>query len=413
MKRFLKKIQSIEDKNIFIILISLIIFLSPLSVNYSDLPKGFELAKVNFLNLTTLLLFSLFLFQIIRRGLNLEQLRKNKLVISFIFLVFLSFFLSTILTSYPDIALFGNSFRQQGFFFHFLLIIIAVLSYLNINRKNYIFILLSIFFSAIIQSFVAIGQFIDFLNRRPELIDDGLYINGTFGQANFFSTLIVIGIASSILIFKLLLAKRFKFRRISLFLVFISFIIQLVGLTISYSIFGWIVGGLTLIVLLPNIFMSKSTYKKYFYTILLLLIPLSLILLDQYRTNLRYEIWISSIDIFLNNLDLEHQLFGSGFDTLGNVIRDSGKFPSAIIDRGHNILIDILMQIGIFGVIIVTFILFRIFRNLNSILSESYRFSMFIIFFLFFLKIIVHEYSAMQTFLLFILIGINLKAVKD
>lgn len=413
MKKILQKIALRNDSDLFIILLSIVIFLSPLVVNYSDLPKGFELAKVNFLNLTTTILFIFFLFQLLRKKVDILQIFKRKKFFGLVIITFLSFYLSTILTSYPDVAFFGNSFRQQGFIFHFFLLIISVLSFFNINKSNYIAILFSIFLSSLAQSAVAISQFIDFTIRRPELIDDGLYINGTFGQANFFSTLIVLGIASSLLIFKTLLVKRFRFKKFIMFLLFLSFIILIIGLTISYSLFGWIIGGLTLIVLIPYIFLKENAFQKYFFGVLVFLIPLSVLLLNEFRSNLRYEIWMASIDIFFNNLSTQNQLFGSGFDTLGNVIRDSGKFPSAIIDRGHNILIDVLMQVGILGMTIFLIIIVKIFKNLKGIFSSHYKFSLFIIFFLFLLKIIVHEYSAVQTYLLFVLIGINLKAIKD
>src|SRR5690606_34266171 len=122
-----------------------------------------------------------------------EKLQFDKGFFVLLLMLFI-YCVSSIFSDYQDISVYGNSFRNQGLIFYSLITVLAYLVYKNVDRKNHILIPAVFFISGVIQAVVGLTQYINLAQRRPELLDDGLWINGNYGQANFFSTHLVLAI---------------------------------------------------------------------------------------------------------------------------------------------------------------------------------------------------------------------------
>ena len=210
MANLIGKLNFVAKKilnNLEITLVVLMVFFSPFIVNYNDLPKGYELPKVTFFQVFTIILLASFLLKVIYNTAqsNIVKFDKSLIVVfTGIFLILIASIISpfqaklsfdSLLNEMPWI---GNSFRFQGAFTHILMVIFAYIVYKRITRKNIIFIFLALFLSSFIQSLTAFGQLSYFLKVDPTVIFEGYYINGTFGQANFYSGRIMLGILSGI-----------------------------------------------------------------------------------------------------------------------------------------------------------------------------------------------------------------------
>ena len=401
------------QKNIAILIISLILFLAPLIVNYSDLPKGFEIPKVHFLNISTLVLIAVSVILLLKNKIGLSTLKKPIIII---FVITLLLLFTTLLTPYMNISLFGNSFRDQGFIFYILVLFAGFITFLNIKKENQTLIFLSIYLSALIQSIVAISQFINLLNTRPEIIDDGYWINGTYGQANFFSGHIILGIICGVYLITLLwVYRKKKFARISILLIIKTLLILLFSLIISFSIFGWITFILLFFILTFYFLLKKEHFYKLFIFTIILSILTALVLLNFIQDNLRIEIWKNSLDLLFNNFPQNptRLLFGYGFDTLGNVFKDAGRFAGVIIDRGHNLFIDIIIQTGVLTFAIFSYLIFFVIKNLKKIVFDRSLFFLFLLFFAIIFKTFIHEYSAVLFYTFVVLFGALLGRLQE
>lgn len=414
MTRKFNKIK--EPTNIIILLTSIVVFLSPFVVNYTILPKGFELAKVHFLNISTAVILLVFLFLLFSKKIKLEKdkLRKALLVC---LIIIVSFVITTILSSHSNISLYGNSFRDQGLIFYTLITLAAAVCYLTVNKFNQQFIIFALFFSAFIQALIGISQYISLLQSHPDLADDGYWVNGTFGQANFYSTLLVLGFIAGFFVLNLINSKVMKYKfKIPLLTLATTFILIIVIANIlSYSVFGWITMFIALILLLLYKYLKKTIFYRIFIVAIILAAIGSVYSLTRIEDNLRIDIWRNSLVHYFNQLNSKpiYFVFGFGFDTLGNVFKDAGFFKGVFIDRGHNIFIDIVMQVGIIGIGLSVFLIITILRKLKQIILDPTIFIFFFMIFIYILKTLIHEFSAIHTYLLFILVGILLGRISD
>jgi hypothetical protein len=403
----LKKLENYQ--NLIILLIATVVFLSPFVVNYSNLPKGYELAKVHFINFSSALITIVFLIGLLTHKLKFSLKRLKNVVIILVGLLIL-YLIATIFSDYKDISLIGNYFREQGLIFYSLITIVAAIAYLCINKSNQIFVTWALFLSAVIQSLVGISQYSKLLQTRPELIDDGYWINGNFGQANFYSTLLVLGFVCGIFLLNLALSKRNRTKYIYMFGLFIGVILIVIANIISYSLFGWITMGIAFIILLSYKFLNKIIFYKIFLIGLVISVICGMFVLSKVENNLRLDIWESSITLFFKQIITNplHFIFGFGFDTLGKVFKDAGLFAGATVDRGHNIFVDVFMQTGVIAIGLCIYLITIILRKIKTISQDSSLFILFFLVFMFTLKTFVHEFSAVQTYLIFMLVAILL-----
>ena len=116
---------------LFTYLLSIGIFLSPIIVDYKNLPKGYELPKVHFIQILSgiLIILGIIYVSIILADSFLK--RKIKIKKSFIILtaVTILLLLSALSSSYKDIAIFGNVFREQGVITYLLMIFAAYFTF--------------------------------------------------------------------------------------------------------------------------------------------------------------------------------------------------------------------------------------------------------------------------------------------
>lgn len=399
-----KKFQ--DYQNIIILLIAVVIFLSPFVVNYSSLPKGYELAKVHFINLSSALISAIFLNGILTNKLTFStrRLRNVGIVVGGLILLYIA---TTLFSDYKEVSITGNYFREQGLLFYSLITLVGAITYLCITRFNQIFIIWALFLSATIQAVVGITQYFKLLQTRPDLIDDGYWINGNFGQANFYSTLLVLGLICGIFLLNELFKSRGKSRYLKVFAILTGIGLIVVANVMSYSIFGWVTMVVAIAILVLYKFLNKILFYKLFILGLLVSILAGAFALTKIEENLRVEIWEASIGIFLKQLTTNplHFIFGFGFDTLGKIFKDAGFFEGATVDRGHNLFVDIFMQVGVIGIGLCIFLIVLVLRKIKVIVQDSILFIFFFLIFIFTLKTFIHEFSAVQTYLIFVLVA--------
>lgn len=427
-----KSIKTLSIKifnNLEIIFIAIIVFLSPLIVNYTDLPKGYELAKVTFFQICTIILFFVFISK------NLFAVFKNsKLTFSkdvFIALFFIILILiTTFLSDFQNIAIFGNQFRFQGAITHILMVLFLLVLYKKGNERNMKLIFWAFFISAIIQSFASFGQLRFFIENDPKAIFEGYYINGTFGQANFYSGRIMLGILSGVF----LLAGGFrisdKFNRFTkallniglYFLIPLSIFILIFGLIISFSTWGIIVSGLLLFILIIYEIVNSSKkardinlFGKLFAIILFIGGILSVYILSklyQGEYNIRLDIWkniyfMSTSDSFIR------VLLGYGYDTLGEVFRMFGYFKGLYVDRAHNFFLDVYFQNGVLALITLLSLIFISTAKFIKKHSSKIGVYFFLGMFFWLIRSFVHESGIVNLYDFLVLFGATLALQKD
>lgn len=403
-------------ENVLMALIALIVLISSFVVNYADLPKGFELAKVTFLNIAAIVLIGISLIRWIYNTLEKEKLQFDKGFFVLLLMLFI-YCVSSIFSDYQDISVYGNSFRNQGLIFYSLITVLAYLVYKNVDRKNHILIPAVFFISGVIQAVVGLTQYINLAQRRPELLDDGLWINGNYGQANFFSTHLVLAIIFGLYLLSLN-SKRYIKKEINVLIksaICLSLILIYIVLGLSYSIWGWVTGIFALIIYIAYKILKIKYFVITFSILSLLSILGSIVILPRLDYNLRIDIWTTSVNVFFSGIsqNIFHFLFGFGFDTLGELFKDLGRFRPSIVDRGHNIFVDIFMQIGLSGFIVFTALIGFLIVKGRKLLKDKVVFFYLFALFIFLFKTFVHEYSAIQFFYLLLLIGISLKLVQQ
>src|SRR5690606_13009655 len=145
-------------ENVLIALIALIVLISSFVVNYADLPKGFELAKVTFLNIAAIVLIGISLIHWIYITLEKEKLQFDKNFLVLILILFI-YCMSSVFSDYQDISVYGNVFRNQGHIFYSLITVLAYIAYKNVERKNHILIPAAFFISGVIQAVVGLAQY--------------------------------------------------------------------------------------------------------------------------------------------------------------------------------------------------------------------------------------------------------------
>lgn len=399
--------NTFQYNNIITFYLAVIVGLAPFVVNYFDLPKGFELAKVNFLYVSILSgAFLLFINLISFKKINLR-----KKSIALLFLLLIGFLFSTFLSEFQNVALLGNFFREQGLFLHIVLLLGGVIAYCCVDEKNFRVILYSLAISATIQSLVAISQYSNLLSSSPSLVTEGIWINGTFGQANFFSTHQIFGLISLFfIIYKIFFLKKIRILFLLLSLIPLSLII--ISIYISYSIFGWIIAIFTTLLVFFYFILKARIYLYFFIFLNSVLIIGTGIYLPQITNNFRIEIWKNALQLFAQS-NIEKLIFGNGFDTLGEVFQKNGRFVGVIVDRGHNLFIDILMQTGIYGLLIFSYLNLRIFIRIKNIIENKELFFFFLLAYIFITKSFIHEYSVIHLATLFILLGGLLGIIKN
>ncbi len=324
-----------------------------LLIDKSNVPIGYESAKATGIQIISAICGTLLLIDL-TYSLFSDKLKvnKEKILVSFsIITILLLATVSTFNSSYQQVAIYGNKFRFFGLFMLASLMLI-VFFFWRFTEKKDIDLYVNIFL--IIVSINSIIAFTQFLSLDSDTIQLGKYVNGNFGQANFFAD--TAGAAAGIgfyLFFKNTLRKdKIYYLLICLFNGFLIFVSQS---------FGGIalIGGLLIIIIfnqaldflprLPElkIYKQKKNDKKVFFIFLFLIFTFASITYTFLKDESRSLTWEA-----VSKLVTQKPLLGHGLDTLSYTMRDNFLLPERFIDRAHNTYLDYMHNLGIISFII-------------------------------------------------------------
>jgi hypothetical protein len=188
------------------------------------------------------------------------------------------------------------------------------------------------------------------------LISSGRYINGNFGQSNFFAaTLISAGLIAWYLTF---IANKFRQRIIFLALaIYFSSILILTYSIGGIVVFFFILGIMSFDLILLKSGLVKSRLQKIFLTLsnifLVVLFMLSSFGYFYLQGGSRFLYWSD-----IPRLILERPAIGfGGYDALYHQITSRNLIDGRIVDRSHNWLLDFLFAYGVVGFLTFSFFL--------------------------------------------------------
>jgi hypothetical protein len=407
----------ISRENIFGSAFFIILLIGSLLVNWNNLPIGYELPKVIFMGLSSIFLIVLATFFVLIDFFNSKEIRVNRSFIVLIILLLL-YIISSARSEFPEISINGNSFRYQGLIFYSLITIASYVCYRYINRKTLVFVFAAIYLSTLIHSVEALSQLNYLSEVNPDLIAAGYYINGYYGQANFFSTHLILGIISALFLLEIKYPKKIsKYIKVPTIL---SIPLILFALFISYSKWGWVTFAILVLLLFGyKLFQIQKQHRnlRLILTLYILIFFISSIAIIFFEINhlgynLRTDIWQTSLSIILND-NLPRILFGYGFDTLAEVFKQFNRFPELVIDRGHNIFIDVIMQTGFSTLGLLLVLITKPLLKIRRLLEDKYTFYLFFTLLIFLFKTFVHEYSAFNFFQFLIILAAALKLSEE
>lgn len=408
-EKFLKTFNYLED-NLIVIVASLAILISPFVVDYSNLPKGYELPKVSFINAISALIIILGVIKYLG---NLYRTRLFKIPKDFLILgvVIIIFLFTTLVSPHFNIAVYGNSFRDQGLITHLLIVIMAYILYKSITRRNFYLIAVSFVLSAFLQSGAAYLQAIKLAQTDPKALLEGYWVNGTFGQANFFSGRLLIGLIFSSYFIGENLGIKFAGLLKTLLVFATLFIVG--ALLISLSIWGIITAAAAIIVILFFELLPKKIFPYFFYLIAAAATIGGVYYLYQTTEyNLRIEIWQNLTRLIFTQAETKNMILGYGFDTLGQGFKDWAYFPGFLIDRAHNFFLDILFQIGVAGLAIVSLVIIKpLISFRNKVGDRKFAFAFFALFF-WLVRSFVHESGIVNLLDFLVVLALSLAFLK-
>lgn len=333
-------------------LIILTACISPFVVDYSNLPLGYEIPKAIFVQIIAFIVLCLFLIhKFIKRDFRLFPKKQRILQTLPLALLLIGLVASTFnrpLDQYT--AIWGNEYRYQGLIFLLLMISLSYIFLDVLNKQTLKILFVGLAISGTMQSAVAIGQFANFLSADPAAISEGLYVNGTFGQSNFFGGSTLVTIASLIFLGGVAYARlKTRLRSLTLIGIFTLITVNISSIIISYSK-GSII--LLIIMLISIVFINLIQRSKAKWTIWLLrlsLLPLSVIFIWGFNIfisgDFRANLWFGVLENFNS-----FPIFGFGLDNQHLFYARSDSYSGFLIDRSHNIFIDTIITMGRFGI---------------------------------------------------------------
>lgn len=402
--------------NLVVLFFAAGLFISSLITDPGTYPKGYVLPKVEFIQLTFLMIILLIsIYRIL--GLIKDGQTKNYFAIAIYIFIILFLTFSALASNYSQYvdarvnsnsiydlifkfidaneviliktSIFGNEFRHEGLITYFLLITGFFLLSRFFNKFNFHIISISIILAGIIHSYFAVDQFYSLYVNDPDRLLEGMWIFGKFGQVNFFSGHLIVSLIFSAYYLRLkniFLRATFGFLT-ALFLTVIFF---------SFSYWGFLVSIIMVVFIIAYEVLVKRDFFRFVYSFLflgLVSIPVALSIVSKNFKDytFRIEIWKNIFDIMIkapisefldgNFSKLKVFLFGSGFDTLGELFVAHGKFNGQYIDRAHNLFFDILVNNGVIGLILFTALLICVRSKLQkNWKSREFMFSFFIFF---------------------------------
>lgn len=333
-------------------LIGMLIVVSPFLVNYADMPWGFERPKA---------MFSLFLM-IVTIGVvaaiafKLPKVWPWRLALLIGWLLVTTFFASDI-----QIAVWGNPYRFQGLIFYLSLLLFFLSIPKVLSPKVFWLLIFAYLAVGLAQSVIGISQGVKLLMSSLEQLQKGLYVNGTFGQSEFFAGRLLVTIGLSLFALAKFKYPKSLVQSVVKGLIFAVLVASLAALGLSYSR-GSLLTLPFLLLLLAIPFISRSvvlTSKSLAYLTYALYAVLALfggyLAFNWVENDYRSVIWSESTKAIL-----ARPINGYGLD---NQLNGLAGITDIVVDRGHNFVLDILLCIGVVGGVLLIVYLWPTIRD--------------------------------------------------
>lgn len=304
---------------------------------------GYEGTKVYlFLILSFLTVFDLLIFKIIKL---IKSLNK----IDLIYLIWVGILLlSSLLGIYPIQSILGGSYRHQGVIFFFSLWVIAKLTLFQ-NEKYKKVLEKVIIYSLLFQSILVIVQTIFKINLLNERAI------GTLGEPNAVAGLFVLGIY-------FFLKDKKKISDYSI-IDYLILLIIFIATVLTKSRIGILSFCLVTILSFFSFHKLRNVKRGLLFLLFGLIITLSLILIK--RPISIYEDRILFWKLAINQIQ-KKPILGFGAESgeeVFNIAFKENKMPlyELIVDRSHNIIIDIILWSGLLGLSVFIYWLYKVF----------------------------------------------------
>jgi MFS family permease len=337
--------------------------IGPFIVRYDQLPWGYETPKGTFVMLMSIII-SIFGLLTIIPTLSPSQLQRKQILAPMLVIVGW-LMLTTWQASDPQMALWGNQFRQQGLIFNLGVIAMWSILPLILDRSSNRLLLIVLIGGGIFQALMGIYQAINlFFNYSLTELTAGFYVNGTFGQSEFYSGKILLTLALILFALQRLRTSGLKQRKVLQLVLMLGLVASLLALFLSFSLAAW---GIAVIGLLIFVYpYAKERWGRLPVKRLYLVggILAAGLFMGWLRYDYRGVIWNEAIKFITANAPV----FGIGLD---NQQFAFAAIPDVIIDRGHNAIIDIIITIGWGGLcLVLIFLLERIQKIYRQVMTE-------------------------------------------
>lgn len=345
---------------------SLLVLVAQFVADWKNLPIGFESGKVGWLQLAAVLAGVAILHTVLSRprasGQKLVSFLRSYWLISALAALAVGIvILSSLDSPWREIALMGNPWRASGLMFLICLPIIALNAALHFQKRWWLLLLWVYWLLTVLHAALGISEA---SQLRWDLVVQGFYVNGNFGQANFFANTVLQGLLTGIFLTVGLWQVR-QLTKLTVFGLVAGSLLQLAALWLSFSPGSWFIGfafalawAMLAIVFLARVYQSKQTGLAVQNSLgaltpkrllILSLAQLAAIVIVHlaiwYSDEARRFIW-SEVWKVLPNLPFA----GFGPDTLHVVLQKFDLANAQLIDRAHNVFLDLLISYGWWGI---------------------------------------------------------------
>lgn len=293
------------------------------------------------------------------------------------FFVLLFSLLSVFWSVNPHLSFYGSLDRQAGWLNEFYIFLFFIILTLNLvifeNKSNKIRnILITLVISSAVVSFYAIFQFfgLDFIVWEEPALETGRAMS-TLGQPNFLGSFLLLTLPFSLC---LMAGTKNFYLKVAYILLFL---VQFLALFFSGSRGAWV--GLLLASFFILLFFYYKKNKKIFFSgILIIIIFFSFLSLGnnvisqrfqqsfntkQGSVSVRAYIWEASLKV-LDNRD-----WGYGLENQKEALWEFyqpdwaiNNKVNVVFDRAHNLLLDIVLTVGLFGLFFYLWLYYFVFK---------------------------------------------------
>lgn len=288
-----------------------------------------------------------------------EIVQKNKIIFMALLLIFVSMVISSLLGVNTKDSL-SESFK---FLIRYVLIFLVLLYFYYHNFFTRQFLITIVMISLGIYAFDGLYQYINGVDIFKGLPLHGAGIVGPLHNRNVFGFIMAIGaiISSTILVYNIYENKIVKFLIAGLFF------LMLFNLFFSMSRASWLFFTIYIVSLVFYGVYSKRISPKVLYLFLagiaiaILLFFTNESLISRFNSLLegnssgRFDIWKSVLPYIYDKF-----LFGYGIDTFTTIVTD--KYAGV-----HNLTLEILLFLGLFGLFVYTYFFYVIFVHIYKI----------------------------------------------